>query len=394
MSTPAPLPLDTDQRLPPDLIGQGHGWFGRYRQHLVYSPQWTRLRLGPWTLGIALWLGLALLVTVQQSADDPLAIPRTSLVGGVLLLVVVAALGPWVASRLCTRLHGSAGLQSALLIWMLLLAGTSTALKEALLEDAPATIRATLTLRLVGFVLNALLMFTVAGGWGLFTRQRQLRQLHALQQARRLADAQRRQRETEMRLSVLAAQVEPHFLFNTLAGIRSAISGDPERATLMVDHLVGYLRSTIPQLREGGPLVSSLRVQLDVVRNYLSLMSQRHRRLQFSIGTAPELLDCYCPPLMLISLVENAIKHGIEPKPGPAHIEVSASVHEDGRLLLSVCDDGVGFGASSSGSGVGLSNIRSRLAQLFDGQAALQLKNRDGGGVQALLLLPRRPAED
>jgi sensor histidine kinase YesM len=157
----------------------------------------------------------------------------------------------------------------------------------------------------------------------------------------------------------------------------------------MIDRLVDYLRASIPRLRGEGVEQATLGAQLDIVRTYLGLMAARMPRLRFAVEAPPELLSSPCPPLMLISLVENAVKHGIEPKIGPARIEVGARRAEDGRLEVTVADDGAGFGASStSGSGLGLTNIRERLQQMYRGRAALTLKARPEGGVAATLVLP------
>jgi LytS/YehU family sensor histidine kinase len=165
--------------------------------------------------------------------------------------------------------------------------------------------------------------------------------------------------------------VEPHFLFNTLAGVRSAISTDPARASDMIDRLVDYLRAAIPRLRSDGGAQATLGSQLDIVRAYLGLMAARMPRLHFDIDVPTELLAAACPPLMLISLAENAVKHGVEPKIGPARVVVSARRAASGGLHITVADDGAGFGTSTSGSGLGLANIRDRLQQMYQGRASL-----------------------
>jgi LytS/YehU family sensor histidine kinase len=221
--------------------------------------------------------------------------------------------------------------------------------------------------------------------WG-WRRERQ--GLAALAREQELERAQAQRREAELRLSVLAAQVEPHFLFNTLAGVRSAIATDPARASEMIDHLVDYLRAAIPRLRSSGDSDATLGAQLDIVRAYLGLMSARMPRLSWAVQADDELLALRCPPLMLISLAENAVKHGAEPKVGPVRVEVVAQRRSDGGLEVTVADDGAGFGASGGGSGLGLSNIRERLRQIHGDTAALGLKALPDGGVAATLSLP------
>jgi signal transduction histidine kinase len=242
----------------------------------------------------------------------------------------------------------------------------------------------------VNYLARGTLAFLLAGGLGLLGWRRERAGLAALTRERELAQAQAARREAELRLSVLAAQVEPHFLFNTLAGVRSAIATDPPRASEMIDRLVDYLRASIPQLRSDGSAQATLGGQFDSVRAYLGLMAARMPRLAWEVQAPPELLPAHTPPLMLISLVENAVKHGVEPKIGPARIEVRAARGGDGRLAITVTDDGVGFGgaAGSAGSGIGLANIRERLAQLYGSEAALTLQARPAGGVVATLSLP------
>jgi LytS/YehU family sensor histidine kinase len=209
-------------------------------------------------------------------------------------------------------------------------------------------------------------------------------------QALRRADAARV--EAELRLSVLAAQVEPHFLFKTLASVRSAIVSDQARAAAIVDHLADYLRATIPQMRHEAASGSvPLGRQLDAAHAYLALMHERMPRLAFAVEAEPGLETAQVPPLMLISLVENAVKHGVEPKAGPARITVSARRVVDAgvtMLELEVRDDGVGFGSATSGAGVGLANIQERLAGLYGNGAGLTLKALPEGGVAAILRLP------
>jgi len=238
----------------------------------------------------------------------------------------------------------------------------------------------------------ALLLACWLGGlFDLFAFLRQRGKLVDVLQKEALQRALAARNSAEMRLSVLTAQVEPHFLFNTLASVRSAISSDPQRATQIVDHMVSFLRSTIPQMRDdAGSASVTLASQLDSARAYLALMHERIGRLQFSIEVEEGLEKASMPPLMLISLVENAVKHGVEPKIGPARISVSARRVEQQDMLLEVCvsDDGVGFGETASGGGIGLANIQERLRSYYGQRASLTLKALPDGGVAAILRLP------
>jgi signal transduction histidine kinase len=226
---------------------------------------------------------------------------------------------------------------------------------------------------------------------------------HALlrqREAERLRAAEAAQRDAELKLSVLAAQVEPHFLFNTLAGVRGAVASEPARAVVMIDRLAEYLRLTIPRLRDDGRSHQGrLQAQFEIAAAYLALMQARLPRLHYRIELPPALQAAQCPPLMLISLVENAVKHGVEPKAGPATITLTArrrppppgqaaaaaSHAPDESIEVCVSDDRVGF-RHGCGGGVGLTNIRVRLEQLYGGAAGLSLQERAGGGAQAPLI--------
>ncbi len=244
-------------------------------------------------------------------------------------------------------------------------------------------------------ILLACAMLSLAGWLGglfdLLAFVRQRGKLVDVLQKEELERAQAARSNAEMRLSVLTAQVEPHFLFNTLASVRSAISSDPQRAAQIVDHMVTFLRSTIPQMRtDAGSATVSLASQLGSARAYLALMHDRIPRLRFSVDAEPGLEQASIPPLMLISLVENAVKHGVEPKIGPVRVDVRArrGASPEAQLEVSVIDDGVGFGEAASGDGIGLANIQERLRSFYGQRASLTLKALPEGGVAAILRLP------
>ena len=183
--------------------------------------------------------------------------------------------------------------------------------------------------------------------------------------------------------------MEPHFLFNTLASVRALVRQDPAQAEATLDALVAHLRATIPKLRDGESLLhSTLGQQLDICASYLELMRLRMGgRLAYAVEAEPALRLRPFPPLLLITLVENAIKHGIEPQPGPGRVEVRASLRGE-RLVLSVVDDGAGL-KPGLGSGVGLSNVREQLATRFGGEATFSLRGLAGGrGAVAEITVP------
>jgi signal transduction histidine kinase len=196
--------------------------------------------------------------------------------------------------------------------------------------------------------------------------------------------------EADLKLTVLQAQVEPHFLFNTLASVRSLVTTDPARATQTIDALAQHLRATLPKLRaDTGATRSTLGEQFAICASYLELMKLRMgERLRVELDLPPDLVDAPFPPLLLISLVENAIKHGVEPKPGSTKVRLAARAPERDRLEVSVEDDGAGL-TLGMGEGTGLANIRAQLLTRFGADASLELSACDTGGVRASIVVPR-----
>lgn len=189
----------------------------------------------------------------------------------------------------------------------------------------------------------------------------------------------------EAQVAVLQAQVEPHFLFNTLALIGQFIETDPPEAARIHKHLIDYLRSAVPQMRTGGG--ATLAEQINLSRAYLNIMQARMKeRLRVVIEVPPTLSEARFPPLMLQSVVENAIKHGLEPKLEGGEIRISARL-TDGELVVKVTDNGVGFNPHAQ-DGVGLANIRERLKILFGGKAQLVIEIPPQGGTAVSLHIP------
>jgi sensor histidine kinase YesM len=202
--------------------------------------------------------------------------------------------------------------------------------------------------------------------------------------------------DADLKLAVLQAQIEPHFLFNTLASVSALISTAPGRAVSTIDALSDYLRSTLPKLRrEGGVESATLGGQVGICARYLELMNIRMGgRITVEIDVPPNLLDAPFPPLLLISLVENAVKHGIEPKPGPGVIAIRARARDEAgeaRLEVSVEDDGAGL-QGGAGAGVGLANVHAQLQHRFGPRARLDVASRETDGVRARLSVPREAA--
>ena len=199
----------------------------------------------------------------------------------------------------------------------------------------------------------------------------------------------------EARMAAMQAQVEPHFLFNTLASIDHLIQTDPPRASLMQKNLIALLRASMPTMREandGG--VRDLGRELTVIRPYLEILKVRmEERLTTQIDVPDGLLSAEFPPMMVQTLVENAIKHGLEPKPEGGKLVLKAEIVH-GKLAVTVADTGLGFGqAATAGTGVGLANIRERLRLLYGARATLSVTENPGGGTRVTLAVPYKPVE-
>ena len=193
----------------------------------------------------------------------------------------------------------------------------------------------------------------------------------------------------EARLMVMRAQVEPHFLFNTLAHVQALQEIDPPQAGHMLERLIAYLRAAMPTMRE---TTSTLGREVEVVTAYLDLLKIRMGdRLNYTISMPPELGGISLPPTMIATLVENAIKHGLEPKREGGTIAIQVrQVGEQIEVL--VADNGLGLGgADTGGTGIGLANTRERLKMLYGDTGELVVEPNAPTGVRALLRVPKVP---
>ena len=377
-----------EQPIPVLLAGQLAGWSARAQQYPVFGRTWFAYRVRSFMWPMVVFSGFLTILAAMTSARGP----APSLLPAMLALWGVVAvgllLGRSLAVLVCQR--GWSKRRELVGVVVALVAGMAAGgylSQFTRIQNDPSE-------RLLNLVVWSMVLLWLGGCGDLLAYLRQRRRLQDGQLLEQMARYKDERNEVAMRLSVLASQVEPHFLFNTLSGVRAAILSDPARGVAIIDHLVDYLRATIPQIRnEGGHLMVELGTQLDAVRAYLGVIHARLPRLAFRVDCPDDLQRCAIPPLMLISLVENAVKHGIEPKKGPVEIVVSVSrcQAEGGeQLVLSVADDGVGFGfgGNSSGSGIGLSNIRERLQHLYGDRAALRLTAREPVGLEACIVLP------
>jgi sensor histidine kinase YesM len=210
--------------------------------------------------------------------------------------------------------------------------------------------------------------------------------LHKAEAERHLLSKQ----AVEAELKLMQAQVEPHFLFNTLASVQYLTETDPKQAGVLLGHLIEYLRAALPQLRARS---STLAREIALAEAYLNVLKMRiGPRFAFTIDLPAELRDHPFPPNMIISLVENAIKHGIEPSSDGGSITLRAASRDD-SVVVTVSDTGcAAAGHATDGQGVGLANVRERLAALYGTRGRFTLEPMTPRGMRATLSLPSETA--
>jgi signal transduction histidine kinase len=218
--------------------------------------------------------------------------------------------------------------------------------------------------------------------------------------ARRVAERRRREQQAaaqtatdkelaQAKLNLLHAQVEPHFLYNTLASAQYLTRSEPAQADRMLGHLIQYLRHSLPSAEE---TLSTLGEELERARAYLEILKIRMgARLELKIEVPDALRAVRLPPMMLQTLVENAIKHGLEPKPGGGTVWIFAR-RDDGSVAITVADDGQGFGPTGGGTGIGLKNVRERLHLVYGPRASLAVVSNVPEGVAATITVPAQPS--
>jgi|CXWL01.1.fsa_nt_gi hypothetical protein len=250
------------------------------------------------------------------------------------------------------------------------------------------------------FLMQFTLLWILASGIIKFTYKGRLQAEVKAAQATETAEAESLKRQVvEARMAAMQAQVEPHFLFNTLASIDHLIETDPARASTMQKNLIALLRASMPTMREttgdtGAGGVRELGRELAVIRPYLEILKVRmEERLSTEVAVPDGLLSAEFPPMMIQTLVENAIKHGLEPKPEGGSLRVAAEIVH-GKLQVTVADTGLGFGmAATAGTGVGLANIRERLQLLYGAKATLTVAANPNGGTVVTITVPYKMIE-
>lgn len=228
------------------------------------------------------------------------------------------------------------------------------------------------------------LFFGGIGGITYFLSQR-IEKLDAEVKQRELNLVESEKRQMEAQLKMLQAQIEPHFLFNTLANVGSLIDSDPALSKRLLERLNDWLRIALVRTRSDN---ATLRDELEMLENYLQILKIRFGdRLRWTMDVDDEVSSMAFPPMLLQPLVENAVRHGIEPKVGGGEVSIRGTLTE-GSLRIEVSDTGIGM-VCKDGSGTGLANIRARLATLVGERGRLSLEGNSSCGVTAILELPR-----
>lgn len=406
MTNASPYPLN--RRLPDDVAIGGGNFVTGYLRYPVFGWSWLGGRAWRFAIPIVPFsmlsgFGYALISDSARVGFIATALALLSIMAvcffGPLLATLVRSLRmPQTRERWLVVFAVFAGMGLAYLVadaidkilipYLKASATTKGLLQPPELSDLQKTLSHALRIGM------SVLYFGICGGGvalrAYFVEQRRWRES---EQRRAMTELRAQKEQADLRLGVLQAQVEPHFLFNTLASVRALVRQDPAQAEATLDALVDYLRATIPRLRDGEQaLHSTLGQQLDLCASYLELMRLRTAgRLQYAIEAGPELRALPFPPLLLISLVENAVKHGIEPKRGPGRIVMSAAREAD-ALTVAVTDDGIGL-QPGVGGGLGLANVRAQLETRYAGRATFALTSAPGSGARAELRIPLEDAQ-
>jgi two-component sensor histidine kinase len=383
------------------------GWVSAYRNYPVFSAPWFWRRT-------ALFVPCAGIVGLAQSyLSWPLVDVRTSVLftsAAILIWTVMVTTGPALATivrhKKLEPKRERVALVAAIVVGIVISFGAQFS-AQALIQNflmprayaagtvpKPKTPPTPPSRQFIAGILvwQAGLFFCLSGGVGLYAYSREQQRFDELQRERDIDRLRRQKSEVDLRLTVLQAQVEPHFLFNTLASVHSLIRKDPERAEATVEALVDHLRATLPKLRSGvGSAHSTLAEQIEVCTSYLAVMKVRMgERLRYDVDVPQSLLSHPFPPLMLISLVENAIKHGIEPSTDGGGITIRATEAREGNardVAVSVIDRGVGL-RPGLGDGMGLANLRAQLAAQFGARGRFSISGGMEGGTVATLVVP------
>lgn len=300
---------------------------------------------------------------------------RVGFVGGCLLLAYSAA------DRLRPRWLS---LGAARLLAIALMAPVASLATALLTQGSNVLSYLGKTETLIGHVLMVFLALVFGLLFSLLAMRNERR---ANERADRLqAELEKHTLERELldaRMRLLQAQIEPHFLFNTLSNVEALVAAGSPNAGPVLRHLIAYLRAAMPRL---GDADATLENELQLVRNYLELMHLRMPdRLRFTVGAVPELAQLRFPAMALLTLVENAVRHGIDPSINGGRIEVGGAYDTaTGKAVVWVSDSGIGM-AETAQPGTGLSNLRTRLQAFYGGDTRLDLHEQTPHGLRVEL---------
>jgi sensor histidine kinase YesM len=234
-----------------------------------------------------------------------------------------------------------------------------------------------LQLLFVGVMFGAIITY-------FFSSREQIAESQAEAQEEKIKRLTSEKKTAEANLKLLQAQIEPHFLFNTLSNVLSLLDTDTEKGKSMLVDFIQYLRASLLKIREQR---ATLGQEMEMIQAYLNIFKVRMGgRLHYKIDLPGKLRATYFPPMLIQPLVENAIKHGLEPKVDGGEIFISGEA-KDGLLRLEIVDTGDGFKGEKK-SGMGLSNIRARLQTLYGNSGRLILKENEPSGLKATIEVP------
>ncbi len=338
------------------------------------------------SLGVAIGFGftVALLVSPIFATSFAELLARTLFIAFVLLLAFVGVqrlperwlphwLPRWVASLVAI---GAAAPLATLVVYLVSMRGDVLALLEN-----EARLRGLTIIASIALILGMLIAL------GAQLRQREA-ESRALALRFELERSRLERQAVDAKLSLLQAQIQPHFLFNTLANVQALVESGSPRASAVLKSLIDYLRASMPRLQGGAVTLND---EVSLVRAYLHLMQMRMPdRMSFTVDVDSALLAQPFPPLALLTLVENAVHHGIDPSVQGGSIEVVGRA-EPGTMRLSVQDTGVGMNPMAQ-PGTGLANLRARLAALHGPGAGVELSEVSPHGLRAEIVLPRQEA--
>ncbi len=234
----------------------------------------------------------------------------------------------------------------------------------------------------IAIAVNSLIISMIIGVIYFWRERSLLAEMRLARESERVATMEREAMLANLR--ALQAQIEPHFLFNTLANVVGLIHPAPDTAKHMLEQFIAYLRTSLANSREQD---TTLGQEFELMKHFLAILQIRMGdRLSWEVDLPAELAGMPLPSMMLQPLVENAIKHGLEPKVDGGTIQLRAR-RENGSVQIAIIDTGLGFSGANS-PGIGLRNVRERLDKLFAGRAGLSIEENAPTGTRVILTLP------